>query len=47
MKKTEQLNTKRVNQTPLKITSPAMMDICESECPEDTSPVEMEEGEQR
>ena len=27
-----------------KIASPAMMDICEVECPGDNSPVEMKEG---
>ena len=27
-----------------KIASPAMMDICESELPDDTSPIEKEEG---
>ena len=27
-----------------KITSPAIIDICEAEYPDDTSPVEMEEG---
>ena len=26
-----------------KIASPNMMDICEAECPDDTSPVDMEE----
>ena len=26
------------------IASPAMMDICEAEFPDDTSPVDMEEG---
>ena len=27
-----------------KITSPDLMDICEAECPYDTSPIDMEEG---
>ena len=27
-----------------KIASTAMMDICEAECPDDISPIEMEEG---
>ena len=36
-------HTKR-KATPPKIASPAMMDIYESECPDNTSPVDMEEG---
>ena len=36
---------KRRKSTLPKIASPAMMNIYEAECPDDTSPIEMEGGE--
>ena len=44
MKKIEQFNTKKNKATLPKIASPDMMDISETECPDETYPVEMEKG---
>ena len=44
MTKIEQFNTKRGNQHPPEMAYPAMMDICEAEFPDYTSPIKIYEG---